>query len=361
MTSRRPLIEIKDLSKRFGENVAADALSLRIYENELFALLGPSGGGKTTLLRLIAGFEKPDDGTILLDGEDLTRVHPNKRPINMMFQSYALFPHLSVRDNVAFGLRMDGVKGAALRERVDEAIAMVQLTDHADRKPGRLSGGQRQRVALARSLVKRPRILLLDEPLGALDRKLRDQMQIELKQLQHQVGITFLMVTHDQEQALGMADRVALLNHGRIEQIGAPSDLYELPQSRFVADFIGKMNFIEAQVTGPDTVKVQTVGSLPAVCVGHDEGSSVAVAVRPERIGLSVPDDERDRSLAHVTGRVTNLGYSGRDLAVHVSVEGLAQPLVARISVTEEIAPRLAIGTDICCEWHPIHARVFEA
>lgn len=361
MTSRRTLVEIKDVTKRFGDTFAADGISLRLRENELFALLGPSGGGKTTLLRMIAGFETPDAGTILLDGEDLATVHPNQRPINMMFQSYALFPHLSVRDNVGFGLRMESVRGAALRKRVDEALAMVQLSELAERKPGRLSGGQRQRVALARSLVKRPRVLLLDEPLGALDRKLREQMQSELKQLQHQVGITFLMVTHDQEQALGMADRVALLNHGRIEQVGAPADLYELPQNRFVADFIGTMNFIDAQVTGPDTVEVPDIGSLPAVCMGHADESPVSIAVRPERVSLSAPDDAGLGDLANVTGRVVEIAYSGRDLAVHVAVEGLARPMVARLSVTDPMATRLDHGTELRCHWHPLHAKVFEA
>jgi spermidine/putrescine transport system ATP-binding protein/putrescine transport system ATP-binding protein len=279
----------------------------------------------------------------------------------MMFQSYALFPHLSVRDNVAFGLRMERVRGAALRDRVDEALAMVQLTELAERKPGRLSGGQRQRVALARSLVKRPRVLLLDEPLGALDRKLREQMQSELKQLQHQVGITFLMVTHDQEQALGMADRVALLNHGRIEQIGTPADLYELPQNRFVADFIGTMNFIDAQVTAPDVVEVPGVGPLPAVCIGHADDSPVSVAVRPERIGLSPPDDAGLGDLAHLTGRVVEISYTGRDLAVHVAIDGLSRPMVARLSVTDPLATRLDQGTEIRCHWHPLHARVFGA
>lgn len=361
MTSRRTLIEIKDVCKRYGNIIAADQISLRIRENELFALLGPSGGGKTTLLRMIAGFETPDSGAILLDGEDLSRIHPHQRPINMMFQSYALFPHLSVRDNVAFGLRMEGLRGDALRERVDEAIDMVQLTEQADRKPGRLSGGQRQRVALARALVKRPRVLLLDEPMGALDRKLREQMQGELKQLQHQVGITFLMVTHDQEQALAMADRVALLNDGRVEQVGAPADLYELPQNRFVADFIGTMNFIGAQVTGPDTIEVPVVGALPAVCVGHEDGSAVAVAIRPERVTLSMPDEPGPSDLAHVSGQVADLAYSGRDLAVHVKVEGLDRPIVARLSVTEALAPRLSVGAEVRCHWHPLHARVFEA
>ena len=361
MTKPRTLVQIIDLSKRFGDTVAVDGVSLSLRENEFFALLGPSGGGKTTLLRMIAGFERPDAGTVLLDGEDLAPVHPNRRPINMMFQSYALFPHLSVHDNVAFGLRMERVRGGDLRDRVDAALAMVQLTDVAARKPGRLSGGQRQRVALARSLVKRPRVLLLDEPLGALDRKLRERMQGELKQLQHQVGITFLMVTHDQEQALGMADRVALLNHGRIEQVGAPADLYELPQNRFVADFIGTMNFIDARVTAPDVVEVPGIGTLPAVCIGHANDSPVSLAVRPERVGLSPPDDAGLGDLAHLTGRVVDIAYSGRDLAVHVEVDGLVRPMVARLSVTDPMATRLDRGTQIRCHWHPLHARVFEA
>lgn len=361
VTAPNTLIEVKDLSKRYGETATVDGISLSLRENELFALLGPPGAGKTTLLRMIAGFETPDAGSIHLDGEDLRSVQPNQRPINMMFQSDTLFPHLSVRDNVGFGLRMERVRGADLRDRVDEALGMVRLTDLADRKPERLSRAQRQRVALARSLVKRPRLLLLDEPLGTLDRKQREHMQGELKQLQAQTGITFLMVTHDQEQALAMADRIALINHGRLEQVGSPADLYELPQNRFVADFIGTMNFIDARVTAPDVVEVPGIGSLPAVCIGHADDSPVSLAVRPERIILSPPDDAGLGDLAHVTGRVADIAYSGRDLAVHVEIDGLTTPMIARLNVTDPMATRLDRGTQIRCHWHPLHARVFEA
>ena len=231
--------------KRFGTLTAVDGVSLSIRENEFFALLGPSGCGKTTLLRMLAGFETPNGGRILLDGADVSRVPPNRRPVNLMFQSYALFPHMSVRANIAYGLEMERKSAAEIRSRVDEMLATTQLGALADRKPDQLSGGQKQRVALARALVKRPRVLLLDEPLGALDKKLRGEMQIELKRLQHEVGITFIVVTHDQEEALVMADRMAVLKDGRLLQCDTPHAVYEHPADAFVAGFIGVMNFCE--------------------------------------------------------------------------------------------------------------------
>ena len=253
MTDRQPIIEFRNVVKQFGETVlAVNDVSLQINEGEFFALLGPSGCGKTTLLRMLAGFETPTAGELLIDGEDLSGVPPNKRPVNMVFQSYAVFPHMSVFDNVAYGLKVSGVAKSEIRTRVLEALELVQLGGYDKRNPDQLSGGQRQRVALARALVKRPRVLLLDEPLSALDAKLREAMQLELVKLQHTVGITFVIVTHDQHEALSMADRIAVMSDGRVRQLAPPNDLYEYPNCRFVADFIGKMNLFEARVENSD-------------------------------------------------------------------------------------------------------------
>ena len=279
------VIEMHGVGKRFGAARALDGVSLTIRENEFYALLGPSGCGKTTLLRVLAGFETPDEGAISLDGKDLIVIRPNRRPINMMFQSYALFPHLSVFNNIAYGLRMDGVRGSDLEERTRDALAMVQLDGLESRRPHQLSGGQRQRVALARALVKRPRVLLLDEPLAALDKKLRGQMQIELKRLQHVVGITFVVVTHDQEEALVMADRIALMREGRIVQEGTPKELYEQPASYFVADFIGDMNFF-AGTCCAEGLRLATGTTLRGP-VASGEDSQAWLAVRPDKLALS--------------------------------------------------------------------------
>jgi len=250
------VIRIDGARKTFGSLVAVADVSLEIAENEFFALLGPSGCGKTTLLRMLAGFETPDAGRLELDGRDLVGVKPYRRPLNMMFQSYALFPHMSVEDNVAYGLRMEGVGKGAARARAREALEQVHLADRAQRRPAQLSGGQRQRVALARALVKQPRVLLLDEPLSALDRQIRGEMQIELKRLQHAVGITFVVVTHDQEEALTMADRIAVMKDGRVVQVGTPDDLYERPRTRFVAGFLGDANELGDVIVRPERLRV---------------------------------------------------------------------------------------------------------
>ncbi|MGH6945695.1 MAG: ABC transporter ATP-binding protein, partial [Kiloniellales bacterium] len=252
MSDPAPIVSIRDLTKSFGSVAAVDNVSLEIRPNEFFALLGPSGCGKTTLLRMLAGFEMPSEGEVVIDGQDMTDVPPNKRPVNMVFQSYAVFPHMTVHDNVAYGLRVVGTPASEIDGRVREALAMVQLAEYGARKPDQLSGGQRQRVALARALVKRPKVLLLDEPLSALDAKLREAMQLELVRLQHSVGITFIIVTHDQNEALSMANRIAVMESGKVRQVAPPSELYEFPSSRFVADFIGKMNLFEGKISGLD-------------------------------------------------------------------------------------------------------------
>jgi spermidine/putrescine ABC transporter ATP-binding subunit len=243
-----PIIRIEGATKRFGSTAAVDDVSLEIAANEFFALLGPSGCGKTTLLRLLAGLERAGEGRILIDGEDMAGVPPNRRPVNMVFQSYAVFPHMSVAQNVAYGLKVTGVRRAEIQGRVAEALAMVRLDGLDERRPDQLSGGQRQRVALARALIKRPKVLLLDEPLSALDRKLREEMQLELVRLQREVGITFLIVTHDQEEALSMADRIGVMDRGRLLQVAPPQELYESPSCHMVADFIGKMNLFPGRV-----------------------------------------------------------------------------------------------------------------
>ena len=257
------VIVVDRVVKEFGQVRALDDVSLAIRENEFFALLGPSGCGKTTLLRCLGGFEQPTSGRLLLDGRDLVGTKPYDRPVNMMFQSYALFPHMRVWDNIAYGLRAERLDEAVVRERVDGVLDTVGLRSLADRRPHQLSGGQRQRVALARAIVKRPRVLLLDEPLAALDRKLRGEMQIELKRLQHEVGITFIVVTHDQEEALTMADRVAVLNHGRVLQVGTPVELYDRPVNQFVAAFIGRTNFLRGLVTPAGSTSSPTARSPP--------------------------------------------------------------------------------------------------
>ena len=291
----RPIIELRGVTKRFGAGEpAVDSVDLEIREGELFALLGPSGCGKTTLLRMLAGFETPTSGAIRIDGSDVAGVPPNRRPVNMVFQSYAVFPHMSVFDNVAYGLKVTGVTAAERRERVRDALGLVRLDGLEARKPDQLSGGQRQRVALARALVKRPRVLLLDEPLSALDAKLRETMRLELVNLRIAVGITFVFVTHDQDEALSMADRIAVMEHGRVRQVADPATLYEYPGCRFVADFIGKVNLFEATVRAAGAGElVLDVPGLGTLVLPHREpthtkaGAEVAVAVRPEKVRLS--------------------------------------------------------------------------
>ena len=319
-------IKIDQLVKIFGDTRAVDDVSLGIHRGELFSLLGGSGCGKTTLLRMLAGFVTPDAGRIVIDGQDVSRVPPYERPVNMMFQSYALFPHMSVEDNVAFGLRRDGVEKGEIKRRVGEALELVQLGPLAKRKPGQLSGGQRQRVALARSIVKRPKVLLLDEPLSALDKKLREATQFELRTIQEQVGITFVMVTHDQEEAMTMSTRIAVMNHGKIVQVGKPNEIYEFPQSRFVADFIGSVNLFEGQLkesfADHATVESAEAGAdLTVVPMAtYAPGAPICVAVRPEKLKLARTGEGLDLP-NHLPGRVRDIAYLGDACVYHVTLD----------------------------------------
>src|SRR6204780_507336 len=290
----RPYFQVDGITKSFGDFKAVDDVSLKIYKGEIFCLLGASGCGKTTLLRMLGGFETPSSGRIVIDGEDMTGVPPYERPVNMMFQSYALFPHMNVEQNVAFGLKQDRVPKAEIAERVTTMLELVKLGGFAKRRPHQLSGGQRQRVALARSLVKRPKVLLLDEPLGALDKKLREHTQFELISLQDKLGVTFLVVTHDQEEAMTLASRIGVMDHGEIVQAGTPSEIYEFPSSKFVADFVGSVNFFEGKLIEdePEYVRIGSDELGATIYVSHGISAApeavVWAAVRPEKIFMSI-------------------------------------------------------------------------
>src|SRR5918996_1301230 len=305
-------VQLEDLVKRFDQVVAVDGIDLDIPPGEFFSLLGPSGCGKTTTLRMIAGFERPSGGHILLDGKDVSNTPPNRRNVNTVFQSYALFSHLTVAENVAFGLRFAKASREETRSRVGEALALVQMQEFRDRKPHQLSGGQQQRVALARALILNPSVLLLDEPLGALDAKLRKALQIELKALQEQVGVTFVYVTHDQEEALTMADRLAVMNEGRIEQVGSPREVYEEPATAYVADFLGVSNLLDAQATGTDSdgrCRVRVGDQELFASCGHTSArGTVKVVVRPERVRVEAP---RETSENRLPGKVERVVYAG--------------------------------------------------
>jgi spermidine/putrescine transport system ATP-binding protein len=348
-------VELEGVTKRFGGFTAVDALTLRIGRGEFFSLLGPSGCGKTTTLRLIAGFEQPTDGAVRLDGADVARVPPYRRHVNTVFQSYALFEHLDVAENVAFGLRRRKVPKPEIAQRVGESLELVALGDRARDRPAQLSGGMRQRVALARALVNRPSVLLLDEPLGALDLQLRKQMQVELKRIQREVGITFVYVTHDQEEALAMSDRIAVMCDGEIQQLGAPEEIYEHPEKAFVAGFIGISNLLPATVEDGG-VRLSTGVLVPApVPDGLAQGAEVQLSVRPEKLLV----DELEDGMASVEGTIAERVYMGTatqlivELAPGSRLVALEQNTArARADDRWELGDRVRIG------WHPEHGQV---
>jgi putrescine transport system ATP-binding protein len=319
--SARPYVEVERVSKAFGDFKAVDDVSLKIYKGEIFCLLGASGCGKTTLLRMLGGFETPTSGRIFIDGEDMTGVPPYERPVNMMFQSYALFPHMTVEQNVAFGLKQDGVPKAEITARVATMLDLVKLEPFAKRKPHQLSGGQKQRVALARSLVKRPKLLLLDEPLGALDKKLREHTQFELISLQDKLGVTFVVVTHDQEEAMTLASRIGVMNQGEIVQAGTPSEIYEFPSSKFVADFVGSVNIFEGKLVEdePEHVRIASDELGCTIYVSHGISAApeavVWAAIRPEKVFMSTAPPEGPDNV--VRGAVQDIAYLG-DLSIYL-------------------------------------------
>ena len=353
-----PEIRLTDLAKHFRDVRAVDDVSLDIGTGEFFSLLGPSGCGKTTTLRMIGGFELPTTGRIELRGRDVTNDPPDKRPVNMVFQNYALFPHLNVGDNIAFGLRRKNVDNDQITRRVHEALELVHLTGLDKRKPNQLSGGQQQRVALARALVNRPNVLLLDEPLGALDLKLRKQLQIELKRVQTEVGITFVYVTHDQEEALTMSDRIAVMNRGKVEQLGTPEELYERPTTRFVADFIGTTNLLSGAVEATDAGAARVRLDGGDLCVVADSrlavGRTVELSVRPESVLIKASNGTTPGGVEPIRGRVEQVAYLGGSVQYQVRTNG-------GLSITA-LAPktgqRLPVGSDVDVAWPPTEALV---
>jgi spermidine/putrescine transport system ATP-binding protein/putrescine transport system ATP-binding protein len=338
------VLKIDGITRRFGEVTALDGVSLEIGQGEFFALLGPSGCGKTTLLRIIAGFETPDSGTVTLDGEDLLGKQPNRRPISLMFQSYALFPHMTVAKNVAYGLEREKLSRQEIKQRVGEVLETVGLSAHAGRKPQHLSGGQRQRVALARSIVKRPRLLLLDEPLSALDKKVRADMQLELKRLQNEVGITFVVVTHDQEEAMSLADRIAVFDHGVVRQVDEPVALYERPHTRFVADFVGANNLFEGALGAADTLQTQDFGALRGRPLrALETGAKALLGVRPEKVRLG----EVTAAGGGLKGSVLDVSFYGGISHISVSVPGRLKPVLVAVQGASEVKS----GAEVTLDW----------
>ncbi len=349
----KPYIRIDKVTKKFGEFNAVDNVSLDIFKGELFALLGGSGCGKTTLLRMLAGFETPSAGRIYLDGQDMTDIPPYERPMNMMFQSYALFPHMTVERNVGYGLKHETMSDAQRKDRVKQLLELVQLTPLAGRKPHQLSGGQRQRVALARALAKQPKVLLLDEPLGALDKKLREQTQFELINIQDKIGVTFIVVTHDQEEAMTLATRIAVMDKGLIRQTGTPTEIYEFPRTRFVADFIGSINIFDGEVKSSvkNRVSVSSANLGANVTVEHSgalaNGAKVSIAVRPEKISIERKKPGAKAADNAIAGKVVDLGYFGKDSLYRVKLPSGAMVRVNAVNSRRAgEAERVAVWED---------------
>jgi spermidine/putrescine transport system ATP-binding protein len=357
-----PSVELVEVSKRFGDLLAVDGIDLELSAGEFFTLLGPSGCGKTTTLRMIAGFEQPSEGSIRIEGTDVAGLPPHRRPTNTVFQSYALFPHMSVEDNVAFGLRRKHVPKQEIGQRVAAELERVGLAAEAKRRPAQLSGGQQQRVALARALVNLPKVLLLDEPLGALDLKLRKGLQIELKQIQREVGITFVYVTHDQEEALTMSDRTAVMNRGRVEQIGTPEDVYERPATTFVAGFIGVSNLMPATVAGPDEVRLDQGTTVKARTNGLDAGERCYAVVRPEKLQIEPLEPSGTPSpdgAPRVEGVVESSVYLGTATQVVVGLGGAVRMTVLVPNASEAERQRLpGGGARVALSWEPEHMHV---
>ena len=345
MTGAVAAVEIDGVTKRFGEVVAVDRVDLAIGDGEFFALLGPSGCGKTTTLRMIAGLDLPTEGSLRIFGEEVGMAPPDRRPVNTVFQAYALFPHMTVRQNIEFGLRMRRVRDPELSQRVAEATEMVRMAGMEDRRPDQLSGGQQQRVALARALVNQPKVLLLDEPLGALDLKLRQEMQQELKALQREVGITFVFVTHDQEEALAMSERIGVMSEGRLLQVGTPREIYERPASRFVADFIGRTNLLEASVESAGTLRLAN-GVRIAAETSMPAGSEVAVSLRPERIHVH-PRGAAAAGCASLDAEVRDITYLGHAVVYAVA----AGPMSIEVRSEGEVGEPFAPGDEVTVSW----------
>jgi putative spermidine/putrescine transport system ATP-binding protein len=359
-----PDVRLAGVRKLYGDVVAVDGVDLEVRRGEFFTLLGPSGSGKTTCLRMIAGFERPDEGRIELAGTDVSGLPPAERDVNTVFQDYALFPHMSVGDNVAYGLKVKRVAREERARRVDEALAMVRLDGYADRRPSQLSGGQRQRVALARALVNRPRVLLLDEPLGALDLKLRQQLQVELKRIQAEVGITFVYVTHDQDEALTMSDRIAVMDGGHVLQVGSPRDVYEEPGSRFVAGFVGVSNLLELPVErSADGVVTLRLGERDSIAGEHAgdvaAGATAVVTIRPERIALEPGDAAPAEGASHARGTVTESLYAGPTSRFVVALDGGGELMVVRQNSTTSYEEAEAMrGRPVTLTWAREYTRV---
>ena len=353
-----PYIRIQEVTKKFGDFTAVNNVSLNVYKQELFCLLGGSGCGKSTLLRMLAGFEEPTHGAIFIDGQDMAGIPPYRRPVNMMFQSYALFPHMTVQENIAFGLKQDHKPKREILDRVASILELVKLSTFARRKPHQLSGGQRQRVALARSLVKEPKLLLLDEPLGALDKKLRESTQFELMNIQDKLGVTFIVVTHDQEEAMTLASRIGVMNLGQIVQVGTPTEIYEFPTSRFVADFIGTVNIFEGRIIDEDNDYVR-IASEDAGCtifinhgVAAPPGSQLCVAVRPEKISIlhEAPADTRENC---AQGIVDGIAYMGDISMFNVRLDSGKMVKVTRTNLIRHLEDMITWDQRVWLQWDP--------